>query len=208
MKKRCQLGLSFSLVVLLSLAVCSSSFAELLPSQPDFPNAELLVSADSVQSSVGEKNLVIIDARSSGYDAGHIPGAINIKHGDYWTWGKGLLPEAELNSKLSAAGLKRGMTFVIYDDTSASWGAAGRIFWVLEYLGCKKVHILDGGWDKWVADGRPTEATINILPTNTFKAAIQSFRKATKGQIKKRLSDEYYAVIDSRTDEEFIGWQL
>ena len=208
MKKLCLLVLSFSLAALLSVAIHGTAFAGLKPSQPGFPNKNLLVSAASLQDSIGQKNLVIIDARTSGYDTSHIPGAINIKHEDYWTWGKGLLPRADLNSKLSAAGLKRGMNFVIYDNTSASWGAAGRIFWMLEYLGCSNVHLLDGGWDKWVADGRPTEATINILPTNTFKAAIQSFRKATKGQIKKRLSDEYYAVIDSRTDEEFIGWQL
>lgn len=208
MKKRCQFGLSFSLVVLLSLAVCGSSFAELMPSQPDFPNAELLVSADSVQSSMGEKNLLIIDARSSGYDTGHIPGAINIKHGDYWTWGKGLLPVAELNSKLSAAGLKRGMTFVIYDDTSASWGAAGRIFWMLEYLGCNKVHVLDGGWDKWVADGRPTETTINTLPAKSFEAVVRTSVRTDKTYIAANLSNKNFAVIDTRTDEEYIGWQL
>ena len=93
----------------------------------------------------------------AGYDTSHIPGAINIKFGDYFTPGAGLLPKADLNSKLSAAGLKRSMTFVIYDNTSASFGAAGRIFWMLEYLGCGDVHVLDGGWDKWAADGRPTE---------------------------------------------------
>ena len=207
-KKRCLLVLSFSLAVLLALANYGSAFAGLKPSQPGFPNKNLLISAASLHDSLGQKNLVIIDARASGYDSSHIPGAINLKHGEYWTWGKGLLPRADLNSKLSAAGLKRSMNFVVYDDTTASWGAAGRIFWMLEYLGCSSVHLLDGGWDKWVADGRPTEATINTLPANTFKAAIQSFRKATKAHIKKRLSDEYFAIIDSRTDEEFIGWQL
>jgi thiosulfate/3-mercaptopyruvate sulfurtransferase len=207
MKKRFVLALSFMLIVTL-LLLTGYSFAQLEPSQPDFPNAELLVSADSVQNSIGAENLVIIDARTSGYDTSHITGAINIKFGDYFTPGKGLLPVAELETKLSAAGLRRGMTFVIYDNTSASFGAAGRIFWMLEYLGCNDVHILDGGWDKWVADSRPTEATINTLPANTFKANVYSLLKAKKGYIMSRLYDADFAVIDARTDEEYIGWQL
>jgi len=183
--------------------------AVLAPSQTDFPNSGLLVSADSVQGSIGEANLVIIDARGAdAYAAAHIPGAINLIYGKYLSFGSGLLPTAKLNKKLSAAGLRRGMTFVIYDDTTASWGAAGRIFWMLEYLGCKKVHILDGGWDKWVADARPTETAINILPENTFKASVQSSRKATKQRIKKLLGTNKFAIVDARNDEEYNGWQL
>ena len=184
------------------------SFAKLAASQPDFPNAKLLVSAASVQETAGTKNFVIIDARTAGYDVSHIPGAINIKFGDYFTAGSGLLPVTELNSKLSAAGLKRNMTFVIYDNTTDSFGAAGRIFWMLEYLGCNKVYILDGGWDKWIADERPTETAINTLPAAKFKAAIKKSKRMTKEIIQKKLGTKNFAVVDSRTDEEYNGWQL
>ncbi len=135
------------------------------------------------------------------------PGAINIKFGDYFTAGSGLLPVADLNSKLSAAGLKRNMTFVIYDNTTASFGAAGRIFWMLEYLGCSKVYILDGGWDKWVADGRPTETTLNTLPAAKFKASVKKAKRSTKEQIVKKLGSAKFAIVDSRADEEYNGWQ-
>ncbi len=198
----------FTLGIFFILLLTESSFAKLLPSQKDFPNSKLLVSGDSLQNDIGKKNLVIIDARTSGYEISHIPGAINIKFGDYFTPGTGLLPVSELNSKLSAAGLKRNMTIVIYDNTTESWGAAGRIFWMLEYLGCNDVRILDGGWDKWIADGRTTESTANTLPASKFKASIKSSRKATKDKIKKMLGKKNFTIIDSRTDEEFIGWQL
>ncbi|MFZ2444820.1 MAG: rhodanese-like domain-containing protein [Syntrophobacteraceae bacterium] len=199
------LTLIFTSVLLLGGGSC---FAALEPSQPLFPNAKLLVSAVSLESSMGESGLVIIDARTSGYETAHIPGAINVKFGDYFTSGTGLLPLADLQSKLGAAGLTRGMTFVIYDNTSASWGAAGRIFWMLEYLGCTRAHILDGGWDKWVADARQTEVTVNTLPKKTFTAALKPAVKTDKAYIESRLGAEDFVVIDSRTDEEFIGWQL
>lgn len=190
-----------------SPAYCASA-AQLEPSQPHFPNAKLLVSAESVENGIGAKSPVIIDARTSGYETLHIPSAINVKFGDYFTPGKGLIPIADIAKKLGAAGLTKDMTFVIYDNTSASFGAAGRIFWMLEYLGCTDVHILDGGWDKWAADARPTEATVNVLPHNTFTAAVKKSVKSNKTHIADRLKDSDFVVMDSRTDEEFIGWQL
>jgi molybdopterin synthase sulfurtransferase len=198
----------FSVIIALTFAGSGVSFAKLAASQTGFPNAKLLVSADSVQETAGTKNFVIIDARTAGYDVSHIPGAINIKFGDYFTFGSGLIPVADLNSKLSAAGLKRNMTFVIYDNTTASFGAAGRIFWMLEYLGCNKVYILDGGWDKWIADERPTETTIRTLPAAKFKAAVKKSKRMTKELIQKKLGTKNFAVVDSRTDEEYNGWQL
>ena len=205
MKKRIFISLSFVLTVL--FLGSGIAFAKLAPSQPDFPNKKLLVSADSVQSTIGAKKFVVVDARTSGYETSHIPGAINIKFGEYFTPGTGLLPVDELNSKLSAAGLNKNMTIVIYDNTTGSFGAAGRIFWMLEYLGCRKVHILDGGWDKWVADGRPTETTVNALPAAKFKGRAKKARIATKEQIMNKLGSAKFAVVDARSDEEFNGWQ-
>ncbi|MEN6437075.1 MAG: rhodanese-like domain-containing protein [Syntrophobacter sp.] len=210
MKKRYSFMLSLLLIAASFLLLAhGTASAVLAPSQVDFPNSGLLVSADSVLSSLGEPNLVIIDARGSdAYAAAHIPGAINIIYGNYFTFGSGLLPKAKLNKKLGAAGLKRDMTFVIYDNTTASFGAAGRIFWMLEYLGCEDVHILDGGWDKWAADGKLTEKTINKLPAATFQAVVQPAKKAAQAHIAQRLKDKDFAIVDTRTDEEFIGWQL
>jgi 3-mercaptopyruvate sulfurtransferase SseA len=205
MKKRFLFILS--VIIVLTFVGSGVSFAKLAASQTGFPNAKLLVSADSVQETAGTKNFVIIDARSAGYDSAHIPGAINIKFGDYFTPGTGLLPVVDLNNKLSAAGLKRSMTFVIYDNTTGSFGAAGRIFWMLEYLGCNDVHILDGGWDKWVADERPTEITINTLPPAIFRASVEKAKRTTKERISKMLGKKNFAIIDSRADEEYNGWQ-
>ncbi len=48
---------------------------------PDF------VSADSVEDNLNNSDLLVIDARGkAAYDQGHIPGAINLIHNDFWTW--------------------------------------------------------------------------------------------------------------------------
>ncbi len=215
MRKRSSLLLTFILSVTLSLlGGYESSFAKLAASQPDFPNAKLLVSAASVQKNL--HGIVLIDARTSGYETSHIPGAINLNYNDYLTPGNGLKDLATLQSKLTAAGLKSNSTIVIYDNTTASFGAAGRVFWMLEYLGCKDVHILDGGWDKWVADKRKTKSGIQTLRSKkAFVASVNASLLATSSHIMDRLtsldatnSTDDFAVVDARTNEEYIGWQF
>jgi 3-mercaptopyruvate sulfurtransferase SseA len=151
---------------------------------------------------------VIIDARGAGYGSGHIPGAVNIQHSTFWTKGAGLKDTATVALLVGAAGISRGSKIVIYDNTTNSWGAAGRLFWMLEYLGCSDVHILNGGWDKWAAESRPTESAAITLPGVTFTPLINSAVRSDSGHIAYRLYDRDFAVMDTRTDEEFMGWQL
>lgn len=221
MMRRKSFGIGMVLSLLLTvmlLAGCGSTTTEkytattktasLEPASTDYPNAHLLVSADSVEASLGSRNMVLIDARTSGYETAHIPGAISVKYGDYFTPAVGLKDIATLEGLLGNAGLTRESKIVIYDNTTASWGAAGRIFWMLEYLGCTDVHIMNGGWDKWLADGRPTQTRAVTLSPATFTAEVNSGLRSTSSGISHRLYDADFAVVDSRTDEEFIGWQL
>lgn len=207
-------------VVMLMLAAtlvagCGSSITEktggtatLSAAAKEFPNADLLVSADSLQASLNT-GLVIIDARSvTAYSAGHIPGAVNIQHSAYWSKGSGLKDTAIVADQLGAAGIARDRKIVIYDNTTDSWGAAGRLFWMLEYLGCGDVHLLNGGWDKWAADNRPVQTAAVTLPAATFTPQVKSSAKTDSGHIATRLYDKDFAVVDTRTDEEYLGWQL
>jgi len=174
----------------------------------EYPNGELLVAADFLETIMDQSGVVIIDARSAGYETGHIPGAISLKWNDYVDENSKLLPVADLQTKLSAAGINRNMTFIIYDDTLKSWGAAGRVFWMLEYLGCSDVHILNGGWDLWSAQGRDTETSANTLSPNIFIASVRDSVITTKDYISSRLGDSDFVIIDSRTNEEYNGWQF
>lgn len=216
--KRVSRGWGLMLIAICTLLVagCGSSVtdkaaknASLAAASTEFPNAGLLVSAESVEASLGAPGLVIIDARAASfYGAGHIPGAVNVQHSAYWTKGSGLKDTDTLASQLGAAGIIREQKIVIYDNTADSWGAAGRLFWMLEYLGCTDVHILDGGWDKWAAQNRPTQSAGVTLPAATFTPEVKSAVRATSGRISTRLYDNDFAVVDTRTDEEFTGWQL
>ena len=191
-----------------------SAVATLKPAMTDFPNSELLVSPDSLKASLGAPKLIVVDTRpTAAYEAGHIPGAINVHWQDYRDGSATVLALkslATLESQLSAAGITRDATIVIYDDTIYSWGAAGRIFWMLDILGCDDIHILNGGWNKWQADGRTTQTGAVTMPAATFKAVdkLRDGISAKKAHIRDRLNTSDFVVVDTRTDEEYMGWQL
>jgi thiosulfate/3-mercaptopyruvate sulfurtransferase len=158
---------------------------------------------------------LIIDSRSkAAYDAGHIPGAISMVWQDFSVMGSNpatqatLKSVAELQNALGALGLTRDAAMIVYDDTTASWGSAGRIFWMLEYLGCTNVGILNGGWDKWTADGNATETKSNALRAATFVAQVKPDIYVDKEYVAAKTGDPNFAVVDPRDDEEFNGWTL
>ncbi|MFZ5569003.1 MAG: sulfurtransferase [Thermodesulfobacteriota bacterium] len=183
-----------------------------------FPNADLLASATDLVTDEGVmKNMaewVIVDTRSAAdYAAGHIPGAINLQWDSFavrdGSTPKGsLLPVDSLAAVLGAAGLTEDTAVIFYDDTLASRGSAGRLFWMLEYLGNTRCRILNGGWDKWAADDLPTETTVNTLPAAVFVPDVDASVRADKTGIAARLNHDDFVLVDTRTDEEFTGWRL
>ncbi|WP_282753725.1 sulfurtransferase [Desulfuromonas thiophila] len=182
-----------------------------------YPNADLLVSADELETLLSSStataattgSLIVIDTRSAdAYVAGHIPGAIHMAHAELADGSLNLKSVTELETLLGGKGLVADAKIVLYDDTITSWGSAGRVFWALEYLGCSDVHLLDGGWDKWSADGRTTQLAATTLEATTFTASVNTAVVTDKATIASRLGDSDFVLIDTRTDEEFIGWQL
>jgi len=88
------------------------------------------------------------------YETGHIPGAVKID------WHTDLNDEvtrdfvdgAAFAAMAAAKGISRDSTVVIYGDKSNWWAAYA--LWVFTLFGHEDVRLLDGGRDKWIAEGR------------------------------------------------------
>ena len=187
-----------------------------------FPNAGLLATPEDLLVTDASGSLtdtvtgeaIIIDTRSAeAYAAGHIPGAINARWDDFVLWNdppeKAVLsPVADLESQLGALGLTRDAWIVLYDDTVDSWGSAGRLFWMLEYLGCTHVQILNGGWDRWSDQGLSSQTEAASLAAAVFTAEPNTDVLIDKNEIQSRLGSDDFVLVDTRTDEEFNGWVL
>ena len=165
------------------------------------PNGNLLVSGDSQAATIDNSNQVIIDVRSAtDYATGHIRNAVNLPPAAF---DKGvsaiemdLKSPAEIAAVLGAAGVSSSTRIIVYGKNVDA--NAGRVFWLLEYSGARDVHILDGGYDKWVSDGRATVTTATAVTAATFTPASDSSRLATKASVLANYSNTAYAIVDSR----------
>ncbi len=99
---------------------------------------------------------------------------------------------------------------VIYSNPFDNWGDEGRMFWMLEYLGHKKLRVLDGGWVRWTAEKRPFEHGGVTPVAGTFKAQLVKSLAMTKEDLKEivRRPHPHTAILDARSLEEYLGKEV
>jgi thiosulfate/3-mercaptopyruvate sulfurtransferase len=99
---------------------------------------------------------------------------------------------------------------VIYSNPFDNWGDEGRMFWMLEYLGHKRLRILDGGWVKWTAEKRPFEHGAVSPTLGTYKAQPVRALIALKDDLKSLVREPHpqTAIVDARSVEEYLGKEV
>ena len=103
---------------------------------------------------------IAVSGRRTFEDA-HIPGAdfldLQGEFSDATTRLRFMMPAtAQLEAAFGRHGLGQGSRVVLYSIGSMMW--ATRFWWMLRALGFDRAAVLDGGFDKWKAEGRPTES--------------------------------------------------
>lgn len=66
-------------------------------------------------------------------------------------------PAAEFAATMGAAGVGDDSAVVLYNQGYPMWST--RVWWMLRSIGFDNVAVLDGGWEKWQREGRPTSDT-------------------------------------------------
>jgi thiosulfate/3-mercaptopyruvate sulfurtransferase len=160
------------------------------------------VSIETVAKTMKEAGVVLIDARpAADYLKTHIDGAISLDVTTLCnnTPVEGTLKSAsELAAMLGKNGVSNTSKIIIYCKTGVN---AGRMYWILKYLGCDDVSILDGQMDAWFAARKPITKNAKKLAATTFKASVNQSILVEKAYVKSKLSSA--VLIDSRKKEDF-----
>ncbi len=201
--------------LLLTLAV------PLPASAADYANPDLLVETEDLAGLANEANisavfeggreLRIVDVRPrEAYDEGHIPGAVHLGADDVVDptghIDGTLLLDAKLAEMLGALGIDRETRVVLYDDRGGFHAA--RLFWMLEYFGHRDVAILNGGYPKWVEEGRDVTTVAPQVPMRTFGLTPMPRRLATADWLMDRRTDASTVVIDVRPVEMYAAGHI
>jgi thiosulfate/3-mercaptopyruvate sulfurtransferase len=108
-----------------------------------------------------------IESGRADFEAGHIPGADFLD-----LTGELADPEAKFNfmmpapdalaATLASHGIGDDSEVVLYSRNNIQW--ATRVWWMMRAIGFDAVSVLDGGFDKWHAEGRPVTTEITRYP--------------------------------------------
>src|SRR5262245_9723272 len=134
------------------------------------------------------------------FEAGHIPGAdfldLQGEFSDTSAQQFFMMPGiAQLEAAFGRHGMDAGKTIVLYSIGTMMW--ATRFWWMLRSLGVD-ASVLDGGFDKWTAEGRLVEqGAPKGYPSATFKASPRPGFFVDKSVVLARRDDPSTVVVNA-----------
>lgn len=180
----------------------------------------MLVSTPQLAAHLDDPTWVIFDCRhdladvAKGerlYREGHIPGAhfasvdAELSGTKSGTNGRHPLPAPEVFAAfLARHGISDTSKIVAYDDAGGLYAA--RLWWMARWIGLANVALLDGGWQKWIAEKRPVTTTVPAQPRlATLHARPTAAMVWTATDVMRRLNDSASTLIDARAAERYRG---
>ena len=180
-------------------------------------NPKILVSTDWLAAHLNDPDLRILDAsyylKNMGrdgraeYNAAHIPGARYFDIDDVSDARSDLPhmvpPTEKFISRMRAMGVGDGHQVVVYDG--AGLFSAARVWWMFRLMGKTDIAVLDGGFKKWQAEGRPVEDMPPIMRDRHITVSRQNHlvRDVTQVAAASKLLD--HEIVDARSAERFRG---
>ena len=171
-----------------------------------YAHPERLVSTDWLQEHLTEPGLVVVESDEDVllYETGHIPGSVKI---DWHTdlndpVARDFIDSTAFAAVLGGKGISRDTTVVLYGDKNNWWAAYA--LWVFTLFGHTDVRLLDGGRDKWIAEGRTvtTDASPVVAAAYPVVERNDAPIRAFKDDVLAHFGNP---LIDVRSPEEYSG---
>ncbi|MGK2943593.1 MAG: sulfurtransferase [Desulfuromonadales bacterium] len=182
----------------------------LLAALPTLANAALndyFVQTDWLAENCSQ--VVVLDARQTPlFLLGHIQGAHHVPRSEFLDTRSGVKSLVPTTTAFEALMEKLGITpettVVTYAEDNNPYAA--RLAWTLRYYGHEKTLVLDGGYEKWVAENRPT----TLLPTKAaisshYRVSVPGKARAEADYILTQLGNPSVVIWDTRTPKEYEG---
>lgn len=139
---------------------------------------------------------------------GHIPGAAYLHMVDDLSDPDGaypfaIAPQDRIDRVLSEIGIEPGDTVVLYGAGTPV--AVTRAWWVLSVSGLADVRIMDGGWQRWTAEGRPVATGEERFAPSRFRAARDESAVADRESVRRAMESGDTLLVNALTRPQFEG---
>ena len=172
-----------------------------------YANPQALVETEWVARHLDDPRVKVVEVdvdTEAYYEDGHIPGAL------CWDWQRDLqdpvrrdiLDREQMEALLSRSGIGNEDTIVLYGDHH-NWFAA-YAYWQLKFYGHEDVRLMNGGRQKWVAEGRPLTLEIPQPAPSAYRITrMREELRAKQPFVLESIGRR--ALVDVRSPQEFRG---
>ena len=179
---------------------------------PPFKNFDhpRLIETGELVGLISHPSIRIVDMRTSllDYLKGHIPNAVYLHFENLSVSQDGIPAQAPdriclerlLGDSLS---ISNDMWVILYSEKSNP--NATFLLWVLDFLGHKRVGILNGGWEKWVSENHPTTQSYPLLLSKKFFGRVKRESLAEKKWVRDRILSKDVVIVDARPPKQYSG---
>lgn len=138
----------------------------------------------------------------------HVPGAAYLHMVDDLSDPAGkvpftIAPQAQIERVLSNIGIEADDTVVLYGAGTPV--AVTRAWWVLDVSGVRDVRIMDGGWQRWVAEGRPVASGEEKFQPSSFRGVRRQGEIADRQTVLAAMDDPDTLLVNALTSAQFDG---
>lgn len=176
-----------------------------------------VVDADWLQQSLGRPGVSIVDASwylpahkrdpRAEYDQAHVPGAVFFDQ-DLVVDSESELPHTLARPEhfaqfAGSMGISVDDTIIVYDGPGVF--SAPRVWWMFRTMGAKDVFLLDGGFDRWKAEGRPVTAEATKVAPCVFTPDFDASRVASLAEMREIVDKHDRQIADARPAGRFAG---
>lgn len=178
----------------------------------EYAHPEILAETDWLAVHLDDPKVRVVDcAVLEAYRRAHIPGAVQmpvhyyIKEDDPAGGDHGVLvmPPRQFEGLMAQLGITNDTTVVAYDDNNGF--VAARLWWVLKYYGHDNAKVLNGGWHRWLTEGRPVTFHASRVAAGSFTVRPRPELYCDVERLKVQYDDPGTQVMDVRTDAEWDG---
>ena len=179
---------------------------------PPFKNFDRprLIESGELTSGISHPFLRIVDLRTSfsDYLKGHLPNAVYLHFENLRVPRNGIpgqIPDRIFLEKIFGEylGISNDMWVVFYSEKSNP--NATYLAWTLDFLGHKRVGVLNGGWEKWVAEKLPTTQEFPTFQPRKFFGKVIQESVADKKWVQSHLAAKNGILVDARPPKQYSG---
>jgi thiosulfate/3-mercaptopyruvate sulfurtransferase len=175
------------------------------------PTQGQLISTEELAAMIEKGDVSLIDARSdlTAYLANHLPGAPylhfeSLRASRGGVPGDTLAPE-EYAGLLGRLGIRRDKPVVIYGSGDAANFNATFLAWILSGFRHPRVYLLDGGYTKWAAEGRPLTRKYPATEAAPYSADPFALDIAGVEWIRHMVNRPGTIIVDVRPADQYAG---